>query len=1113
MLVASSRPVRYSLMMIDVRSWLDEYGFEQFADLFEEHEIDGDVLFDLTNDDLKDLGLSLGARKKLLKAIALASEAMSHPMDETPTPVAASGERRQVTVLFADIADFTRLSERMGAEATHNLLNRYFETADRIVEEFGGAIDKHIGDNVMAVFGAPVAHDNDPERAVRAALSIHEAAEGVLLPSGEALRLHIGIASGQVVASGTGSDSHREYTVVGDSVNLAARLEGLAEPGQTLVSEEVQRRTAGLFSMTNLDPQRLKGIEQPVPVWRIEEIADTVDHGRSTPFVGRRSELGQCRAIIEDVVATSEGQTILLRGAAGIGKTRLAEEVTTAAEVLNFSLHRCLVLDFGSRKDQDAIPALVSSLLGLPASTDVEQRTRAADDGLSKGAYPPSDRVFLNDLLDLPQPLELNRLYNAMDDNARRVGRRLLIAGLAAWASRTGPQLIVVEDLHWADAQTLDSLAAVMMVAIENPIALLFTTRPDGDPFEGGWRAVGHDQPVSIINLGALRSSEAREMATGFAHANQERLSECLDRAEGNPLFLEQLLQNVAESASDLVPGSIQSLVLARMDRLVLLDKQALQAASIFGQNFTLAGVRDLLDAPDYDCTNLLKHQLVRPEGEDFLFAHALIRDGVYESILTAARNQLHLQAAEWFIDTDPALHAEHLYMANDPRAARAYLRAASSEITKYRHQQAIALLEKGKSLATETCDLVELAMTLGEAQHNVGDLVNSHAAFAEALEVADNDTARCRAWLGLAGGKRITDDLDGALADLDSAEAAARRLGLAGEQSRVHYLRGNIAFPRADTETCLREHGAALDFARKSGSAELEATALGGLADAEYLRGRFRTASDRFAECVEISREHGFGRIHVANLPMLAFTLKWCGEVGRALDIGLEAIELAQRVGHGRGELIGRNAAFECYRFQGQIGPAREHAERGLALVHQLGAERFEPMILLYFAELEYIQGNQASALTTARKALEGCRKTGMAFVGPKILGGLALVTNEKTERHEACAEAEALLAEGSVSHNYTYFRLFAIDACLQAGEYDEAERHADVLATFNPQEKLRLVEFAADRGRVLARVSRGDKSTELITEIDRLIGAGEQMLQTLKVADLRQARSVLLA
>jgi class 3 adenylate cyclase/tetratricopeptide (TPR) repeat protein len=1098
--------------MIDVRNWLVEHGFEQFADLFEENEIDGDVLFDLTNYDLKDLGLSLGARKKLLKAIAPASELEIQPKNEPPALAAATGERRQVTVLFADIADFTAMSERMGAEATHDVLNRYFEAADRIVEEFGGSIDKHIGDNVMAVFGAPVAHDNDPERAVRAALSIHEAAAGIMLPGGEALRLHIGIASGQVVASGTGSDSHREYTVIGDSVNLAARLEGLAEPGQTLVSEAVQRRTSGLFTMTSLDRQRLKGIRQPAPVWRIEGVAETIDHGRGTPFVGRRSELGQCRAIIEEVVATGEGQTILLRGAAGIGKTRLAEEVMAAAQVLDFSLHRCLVLDFGSRKNQDAIPALVSSLLGLPTSIDVDQRTRAADDGLSRGAYPAGDRVFVNDLLDLPQPLELNRLYNAMDDAARRAGRRSLIAGLAAWASRTGPQLILVEDLHWADPQTLDNLAAVMSMAIEHPIALLFSTRPEGDPLEGVWRAVGQDQPISIINLGALRASEAREMATGFAYANQERLAECLDRADGNPLFLEQLLQNVAESASDLVPSSIQSLVLARMDRLDLLDKQALQEASIFGQHFTLAGLRDLLDAPDYDCANLLKHQLVRPEGEDFLFAHALIRDGVYESILTAARSQLHLKAAQWYLDTDPALHAEHLHMAEDPRAARAYLSAALSEMAKYRHQQAIALLDKGKPLATEICDLVELALTLGEAQHDVGALEEAHAAFTEALEVADGEAARCRAWLGLAGGKRITDDLDGALADLDSAEAAARKLGLAGELSRVHYLRGNIAFPRADTETCLREHSAALDLARKAGSAELEAAALGGIADAEYLGGRYRSASERFTECVEISREHGFGRIQVANLPMMALTLMWCGEVERALDVGLEAVETARLVGHDRAEMVAHNAVFECSRYQGKIALARKHADQSLALSLQLGAERFEGLQMMNEAELDFIQGDQETALKTARDALASCRKTPMAFIGPTILGGVALVTDDKSERHQACAEAEALLAAGAVSHNYVYFRLFAIDASLRAGEFDEAERHADALAAFHPEEELHLIEFAADRGRALARVGRGDKSTELVTEIDRLIGAGEQMLLTLKVTVLHQARPVLL-
>ena len=1099
------------MKMINVQDWLREHGFKQYAELFEENEIDGEVLFDLTNDDLKDIGMPLGSRKKLLKAIASTSEQEFQSTGGQPIS-AAAGERRQVTVLFADIADFTSISARLGAEATHDVLNRYFELADRIVEEFGGSIDKHIGDNVMAVFGAPVAHDNDPERAVRAALAIHEAAAGIELEAGVVLRLHIGIASGQVVASSTGSESHREYTVTGDSVNLAARLEGLAKPGQTLASETVQQRTSGLFAATQLGRQHLKGIEQPVAVWRIEGNVEAIDHGRGTIFVGRRSELSQCSALIEQAAATGEGQTILLRGAAGIGKTRLAEEALNTAQTANFALHRCLILDFGSRKEQDAIHALVRSLLGLPGSSSEAQRLQACDDAFDSGAFSEADRVFLNDLADLPQPENLRHLFEAMDAATRRSGRRKLIAGLAAWASKTQPQIILIEDLHWADAQTLDVLASIMAVARECPVVLVATTRPEGDPLEGPWRSLAQEQPVSIINLGVLRASEAQEMAAGFVDANQERLAKCLERAGGNPLFLEQLLQNATESASDAVPGSIQSLVLARMDRLDPMDSQAIQAASVFGQRFALTALRNLLASPNYDCAQLLNHQMIRTEGDDFLFAHALIRDGVYGSILTAERNQLHLKAADWFANNDLALRAEHLSMASDPRAAHAYLDAARSELAEYRYDQAITLLNKGSQIADQTSDRVELALSLGEAQHNVGALEEARAAFTAALEITEDDAAQCRALLGLASVKRITEDLAGALADLDAAQAAGIRLGLLGEQSRACYLRGNIAFPQGDTETCLREHASALKLAREAGSAELEAAALGGLADGEYLRGHYRRASERFTECVEISRENGFGRIEVANQPMMAFTLMWCGDTQRALNATLEAVENATRIGHGRAEMLAHNAAFELYKAQAEFVPARMHANQALGLAQQLGAGRFEAMQETYIVELDFLQGERKTALKNVRVALAHCRDVGMSFVGPKVLGGFALVIDNEAERHAAIAEAEALLAAGSVSHNYPYFRIFAIDACLNAGEYDAAYHHANELAAFNPKEKLHLIEFCAQRGQVLARAGRGDKSSEVISELDQLILAGEQMLQTLKVADLRKTRAAFL-
>ena len=217
--------------MIDVRIWLGEHGFEQYAELFEEAEIDGEVLFDLTNDDLKDLGLPLGRRKKFLKAIANSSQTGEQTDAKHISVSSPLGERRQVTVLFADLAGYTELSASLDPEETHRLLNAYFSAVDCIIEEHGGMVDKHIGDAVMAVFGAPIAHSDDPLRALRAAWDIHNAMLDLEQRFIRKLKAHIGIASGVVVASRTGSDRHTKYTVTGDTVNLASHLDDWAAAG------------------------------------------------------------------------------------------------------------------------------------------------------------------------------------------------------------------------------------------------------------------------------------------------------------------------------------------------------------------------------------------------------------------------------------------------------------------------------------------------------------------------------------------------------------------------------------------------------------------------------------------------------------------------------------------------------------------------------------------------------------------------------------------------------------------------------------------------------------------------------------------------------------------
>src|SRR5262249_48242977 len=267
--------------------------------------------------------------------------------------------------------------------------------------------------------------------------------------------------------------------------------------------------------------------------------------------------------------------------------------------------------------------------------------------------------------------------------------------------------------------------------------------------------------------------------------------------------------------------------------------------------------------------------------------------------------------AAQWYAERDPVLHAEHLDRAEDAEAARAYLAAARSQAAEYRQEAALQLVERGLAITQDRTDRFALTCVQGEILHDLGAMPEAGRAYRAALDAAVDDKERCAAWLGLAAVKRVTDDLPGAMADLEHAEAVAVRHHLLAEQARIHFLRGNLCFPRGDLDGCLREHGIALELAGRAGAAELEAMALGGLGDAEYVRGRMISAYDRFRECVALCERHGFGRIEVANRPMMAFTRWYAGDTKGALVVADTAIARAARVGHRRAEMVGQHAAF----------------------------------------------------------------------------------------------------------------------------------------------------------------------------------------------------------
>ena len=1076
---------------MDVGAWLTGLGLERYVAAFEEHGVDAALLCELTNEDLKDLGVARVAdRKRLLKAIVALSETCEIG---SSSPLATDGDRRQVTVLFADLSAFTRLSSGLDSEEVHGLLGAFFETVDSAIDSHGGTIDKHIGDCVMAVFGAPVAHGNDAERAVRAALAIQEAVPRLGARFGHDLQAHVGLASGEVVAAGTGSQGFREYTVTGNSVNLASRLTDRAGPGEILLSDSVHRLLADRISAAPLEDAKLEGLSRPVRIWRLVGLADeAAAPGR--PFVGRRAELGQIKGALATCREGSPGLTIYIRGEAGIGKTRFADEFARTAAAEGFHVHKGLVLDFGTGKGQDAIRSVVRSLLALGPGEDPAARRDAAERAVADAMIDVEQRGHLYDLLDLPLPAALRPLHDAMDNDTRNRGKAATICDLVRRSTERCPSMILVEDVHWASSIVLAYLARLAETAGQCRALLVMTSRVEGDPIDQAWRSAAHGAPLMTIDLGPLRHAEALAFAAATVDASSAFAATCIERAEGNPLFLDQLLRTADDAAEAGPPGSIQSVVLARMDKLPPEDRQALRAASVLGQRFPLAALQALIANPDYSCAGLVNRLLIRPENGEYLFAHALIRDAVYSSLLKARRREMHRSTAAWFAHRDAVLHAEHLDRAGDAAAPAAYLAAARAEVDAYQMEGARRLTARGLALARDGRNRFALACASGDVLRDLGATAESIAAFEEALRAATDDLERCEARIGLARGMRIADRIDEALAALDAAEAIAAVGQRDLELAWIHHLRGNFYFPLGRVEGCAAEHRLALEYARRAKSDELETRALGGLGDASYAQGRMASAYRNFSDCVELCRTHGYGRIEVANLSMVGHCLFYLNRFEESLESSREAMTLARRVGHQRAEIIAANAV-RMLPFMLDTIAAQANVERILELARQIGARRFESEGMIARAAILALAGRKSEALDIALRGLEVAREIGIQFLGPDILGQLAILTDDDALRRRSLAEGEELLLAGSVGHNHLRFQRHAIEASLNARAWDEVDRYTQALEDYTRPEPLPWADFWIAWGRVLAAHGRDPRSTATIDKVAHVMEEAQRI------------------
>ncbi len=1009
---------------------------------------------------------------------------------------AAHGERRQAVVLFADISGYTAQCARSDAEQIQAMLGRFFASMDLAVASYGGSVIDQIGDAVMAVFGAPQAHGNDAERAVRCALEMHRAAGELPDCDGRPLRLHIGLASGEVVAAIIGTGVVSKYSMTGDTVNLAARLDALAGDGETLISDELHKAVAPMVEAQPLGERVIKGFAQPLAVWKLLGLREAVTE--QFPLVGRQAELAQASGTLEAVLRVGTGQTVFVRGDAGIGKSRFVAELRARALQAGFEVPIGRVLDFGVGKGEDAISTVFRAVLKVDPRTDEDTRRLATLVAMESGLVAPEEQPFANEWLGLAQPAALKPIFDAMDNTTRvrRAGETLThVLGRAASSQAL---MITIEDIHWAQADLFGQMAAITRAAAIAPLVLVLTSRIDGDPLTKAVRADLQACPLLTIDLAPLRAQDAQLMARAIMQETSGFTAQCIARAEGNPLFLEQLLAARRQPDAPSVPPTIQSLVLERVDHLTAIDRSAIQAAAVLGKRFTMESVQGIVGGTAVTSAGLLAANLIRPDGSGFLFAHALIQDAVYASMLKSVRRQLHRQAAAWFGEAEPVLQAEHLDRAEDPAAALAYLKAATHEMARFRYESALQLAERGAQLApttsgTEDATACDLALLRAEALREIGRSAESIDGFRTATGLAQTELQRCRAWMGVAAGDRVIGAFDDAMHALSQAQPIAERLDLPTESSKIHYLRGNLLFAQGKAAQCPAQHQLALEHAVRDGNVECEAQALSGLGDAQYALGRMHSALNYFQRCVALCAGRAWVRIEGPNRCMTGHCLWYMNRLAEGVEEVRRAWAEAKKYGGKPVQVFALASIAQLLTESGQAVEADRACLEGLALARAAGSRRYESTVLLWLGDVCLQQGRRDEARQHLERALELAHETGIGFIGAALYGRLARVANDPEQRALALGEGAKLLQGPCLSHCHLWFYRDAIEASIGASEWDAGSRLAEALEVFVRPEPLPWASLLVGRFRALRDLACSQGSDPPVA---RLLQVREQVV-----------------
>ncbi|HEU4577504.1 MAG TPA: BTAD domain-containing putative transcriptional regulator [Polyangiaceae bacterium] len=929
----------------------------------------------------------------------------------------------------------------------------------RVLEPFGVSPVRDSSDVWLGVFGAVRATGSESERAVRAGIALARELEGAL---------RAGIASGAVW-----QERAESAAVRGDVLRQAVELAERASQG-LVVSAALARALGPRLRLAPALPEAERGSERQVLAW-----VEAPEALRGTPFVGRRYELAQLTLALELAAASRRGRAFIVRGEAGIGKTRLVAELPARAAALGFRVHVHSIVDFG--RSEQPVSALVRELLGGEDGDALSVLSRAVADGLL-----PSDD--LPPLLDALQalPSGVRELEPASRDEHLRRRREALVRLLEAQATRE-PRLLWIDDIHWADPGTLTQVAAWMALSGRAPLVVIVTTRIDGQPDQPEFWSALRGCAVTTLDLAPFSEEEARALVRELdaERALEQQVELALQRAGGNPLFLEQLLRS---GQLDAVPDTVQSLVQSRMDRLEPSARGLLAAAAVLGQRFQLQALADLLGRPHPELAPLLAQALLVQDAEGPRFVHELVREGIYAGLTEQRRVELHRRAASHYAGRDPSLRARHLDRAGAREAPRAYLEAATAERRNGNLELCDQLCARGLELSTLAADRFGLAQQRGEVSCALGRLDPALAWFEQARTSAPDAVSEARTWIGTAAALRVLDRSQEALGALERAERRIDPSSHPALMSSIHYLRGSVVFPLGDPAACLRWHTRALEAAQAAQSLLAEAHALSGIADAHYISGRFATARTWFARCERSARAAGALELELTSQGMLAI-IELVGGRLRAARAGCQATaERCRAAGALRGEAVMWTAVAWGSLLLGEWTAALRDASRAVELAARIGARRFEALALSYLvlARLE-LEAAPDVGRELAR-ALELARASSIGFSGGAAYAAWISAERDPERLRRVFEEAERVLASSSMNVALVLFAYRDMIASLRISDVQRVRRLADLLESSCRQEPHELGSLLVSFGRQLGAWLSGQRGAELQAELGTL-------------------------